>query len=211
MRDPTYRRKLNLYLRENGDFGEPNGIWDLGWNGNSFVDSVGAREFVYILDSTYGEDEDYEYDPFGALMDKTLYYIRMAGKPDRSFLDQSVSIYIEPDPGLTEADVFRFWAQVTDVDERLTVAPMVFQLHPNYPNPFNALTTFDYDVMRQSHIHIGIYDILGRNVASLVNERKEPGHYRVFWDASHHATGVYIAVMRAGESLVMTRKMLLLK
>ncbi|MBN1466325.1 T9SS type A sorting domain-containing protein, partial [candidate division KSB1 bacterium] len=183
----------------------------LGWNGNSFVDSVGAREFVYILDSTYGEDEDYEYDPFSVLMEKTLYYIRMAGKPDRHFLNQCVSINIEPDPGLTEADVFRFRAQVTDADEKLAVAPVTFQLHPNYPNPFNALTTLNYNVLRESHIQIGIYDILGRNVETLVDEKREAGHHRVTWDATYHATGVYIAVMRAGESLVMTRKMLLLK
>lgn len=88
--------------------------------------------------------------------------------------------------------------------------PTVFELSQNYPNPFNPTTGVRYQVPGVSDVKLVVYDILGREVATLVNERKAVGRYEVSFDASGLASGVYIYRLTAG-SFVQTRKMILLK
>ncbi len=92
-----------------------------------------------------------------------------------------------------------------------------FRLEQNYPNPFNPSTIIKYTVggirgwgIGVSDVSLVVYDILGRNVAVLVNERKLPGNYQVSFDGSGLASGVYIYRLKAG-SIVQSRSMLLLK
>ncbi|HTY21686.1 MAG TPA: T9SS type A sorting domain-containing protein, partial [Desulfomonilaceae bacterium] len=80
----------------------------------------------------------------------------------------------------------------------------------NYPNPFNPRTDVRYLVPGVSDVKIAVYDVLGREVAVLVNERKQPGSYKAVFDASGLASGVYLYRMTAG-SFVESQKMLLLK
>jgi cyclomaltodextrinase / maltogenic alpha-amylase / neopullulanase len=91
----------------------------------------------------------------------------------------------------------------SDVPKELTLAQ-------NYPNPFNPKTGVRFQVSGVSDVKIAVYDILGREVAVLVNERKTPGSYEVTFDGRGLASGVYIYRMSAG-TFVQTRKMLLLK
>jgi len=88
--------------------------------------------------------------------------------------------------------------------------PTVFALEQNYPNPFNPSTAIAYDVAAPSDVRLAVYDILGREVSVLVNERKGPGNYSVKFDASDLASGVYVYRLQAG-NVVRTRKMILLK
>jgi hypothetical protein len=83
-------------------------------------------------------------------------------------------------------------------------------LGQNYPNPFNPVTVISYQLAVSSIVKITIYDILGRDVATLVNEEKKPGHYSIRWDASSVGSGVYYYCLRVGEHAE-TRKMILLK
>jgi uncharacterized protein (DUF1501 family) len=92
-----------------------------------------------------------------------------------------------------------------------------FALDQNYPNPFNPATKILYSVgvvggqwSVASRVRLAVYDLLGREVAVLVDERKEPGSYTVTWDASGSASGVYICRMIAG-TYVASRKMVLTK
>lgn len=75
----------------------------------------------------------------------------------------------------------------------------------NYPNPFNPTTRFEFRVGRPSHVLLRIYDILGRVVASLVDEEKLPGKYNITWDASSVASGVYFAKIESGGKSLVTK------
>jgi hypothetical protein len=89
-------------------------------------------------------------------------------------------------------------------------APMSFNLFHNYPNPFNPSTTISFELPRRTFVSLRIYDILGRELATLVNGTKTAGSYAVQWDASRFASGIYFARLEAGER-VLTRKMCLVK
>jgi uncharacterized protein YhbP (UPF0306 family) len=85
-----------------------------------------------------------------------------------------------------------------------------FSLKQNYPNPFNPITTIAYSIEKATDVRLTVYDVLGREVASLVNEAKKPGIYQVQFDASRFASGIYLYRLQAG-SYVKTQKMMLLK
>jgi PKD repeat protein len=88
--------------------------------------------------------------------------------------------------------------------------PERFELSQNYPNPFNPLTVISYQVPAASLVSIRVYDILGREVATLVNEVNQPGAHSVTWNASNMASGVYFYTVKAGIAF-RTRKMVLLR
>jgi hypothetical protein len=85
-----------------------------------------------------------------------------------------------------------------------------FKLSQNYPNPFNPTTIISYQLPVSSQITLKVYDVLGREVATLVNERKAAGSYEATFDAGKLASGVYLYKLQAGE-FVSTKKMLLVK
>ncbi len=104
-------------------------------------------------------------------------------------------------------------SKVIEVDISLSVS---FKLEQNYPNPFNPTTKIRYrvpvgsDKTKQLPIKLKIYDTLGNEVATLVNELKVPGYYEVDWDASNLASGVYLYQLQS-ESIVLTKKMMLMR
>jgi arylsulfate sulfotransferase len=85
-----------------------------------------------------------------------------------------------------------------------------YSLSQNYPNPFNPITVFNYSVPKQSYVTIKVYDILGNEIKTLVNESKLPGFYEVEFDASNLSSGIYFYSLRAG-SYIETRKMVLIR
>jgi len=104
----------------------------------------------------------------------------------------------------------------TSVKEPVIDKPVACELSQNYPNPFNPVTTIGYTIAGTGHealgtssVRLSVYDMLGREVAVLVDERKEPGSYSVTFDASGLASGVYFYRIRAGD-FVQTRKSVLL-
>jgi hypothetical protein len=90
------------------------------------------------------------------------------------------------------------------------VAPTGFALSQNYPNPFNPTTSINFTVAQRSNVTLKVYDMLGREVASLVNEVKDQGSYNVNFDAAKLASGTYVYKLTAG-NFVETKKMVLLK
>ena len=97
----------------------------------------------------------------------------------------------------------------TDVSED-DLLPAFFKLEQNYPNPFNPTTTIQFAVPERSNVLIKIYDILGSEVATLVNEEMEAGWHKRNFDASSLSSGIYLFRMDAG-SYVNTKKMILIK
>ncbi len=85
-----------------------------------------------------------------------------------------------------------------------------YLLRQNYPNPFNAATTIQYELPREAFVSLKIYDMLGREVASLVNQRQQAGSYHINWDASTQPTGMYLYRLQAGE-FVDAKKLVLLR
>ncbi|MBN1348946.1 T9SS type A sorting domain-containing protein [candidate division KSB1 bacterium] len=99
---------------------------------------------------------------------------------------------------------------VTSVNELLATLPGGFRLHQNYPNPFNPTTTISFQLPESEHALLTVYDVLGREVARLVDERKAPGIYKADFDASHLPSGIYMYRFTAGE-FSEARKLLLIK
>ena len=93
--------------------------------------------------------------------------------------------------------------------------PVKYAFHQNYPNPFNPVTTLRYDIPENSHVNITIYDMLGRQVKTLINQTQDAGYRSVIWDATNDygklvSAGIYLYQIQAGE-YIQTKKMLLLK
>jgi hypothetical protein len=88
--------------------------------------------------------------------------------------------------------------------------PSDFALNQNYPNPFNPTTVISYQLTDHSFVTLKLFDVLGREVASLVEEDEKPGFYRVQWNASGFSSGIYYCRLTAGGA-VATRTMMLLK
>ena len=95
------------------------------------------------------------------------------------------------------------------------LVPETFALHANYPNPFNPTTTISYDLPKRSQVTLGIYDLLGKQIKTLVNQSQDAGNKIAMWDGTDDlgrpvSAGVYLYQIQAGE-FTQTRKMLLLK
>ena len=99
---------------------------------------------------------------------------------------------------------------ITGITVDRNILPSQFSLNQNYPNPFNPTTTISYQLSANSKVTLKIYDVLGNEVASLVNEEKPAGRYSVNFNGSKLASGVYFYRMQAG-SIVETKKLILLK
>lgn len=88
--------------------------------------------------------------------------------------------------------------------------PMTYALEQNYPNPFNPTTTIGYSIPVENFVTIKLYDVLGNEVITLLNEQKQAGKYEILYNASNLASGVYYYQIKAGE-FTMTRKLMLMK
>lgn len=102
------------------------------------------------------------------------------------------------------------WSNTTDLINPGNSIPTKFELLQNYPNPFNPSTKISWQSPVSSHQSLKIYDVLGNEVATLVDEYKEAGNYEVEFDASKLSSGIYFYKLRAG-SFVETKKMILLR
>lgn len=95
-------------------------------------------------------------------------------------------------------------------DDEIIAAPVEYTLEQNYPNPFNPTTTIRYSIPENANVELKVYDILGNEVATLLNEAKSPGNYEIEFDASTYASGVYIYTITAN-NFVQMNKMILMK
>ena len=102
-----------------------------------------------------------------------------------------------------------------NLQTQLVMTPLEFTLYPNYPNPFNPVTTLRYDLPENGLVNIIIYDMLGRQVKTLINHTQDAGYRSVIWDATNDfgkpvSAGIYLYQIQAGE-YISTKKMVLLK
>ncbi|MDZ7292991.1 MAG: T9SS type A sorting domain-containing protein [candidate division KSB1 bacterium] len=122
-----------------------------------------------------------------------------------------------PEGGYRSTDNGQRWTLITfstsvQAHERI---PLEFGLHQNYPNPFNPSTTITYELPQAVEVKLVIFDLMGRHVRTLVNQRQPAGRYTITWDGRNEqgealASGVYLYQLRAG-NFVQTRRMALVR
>ncbi|MCW8849618.1 MAG: right-handed parallel beta-helix repeat-containing protein [Melioribacteraceae bacterium] len=139
---------------------------------------------------------------------------------------------LRPNPSGSNPDMGAYensYGIPTDVINENTIRPLSFELEQNYPNPFNPVTTIKYQLpanlaylqagVKSEHLPTGrqganvkliIYDILGKEVRTLVNEIQKPGNYEVNWEANDYPTGIYFYRLITRD-FIETKKMILLK
>jgi hypothetical protein len=102
-------------------------------------------------------------------------------------------------------------AIATSVERISETVPASFSLHQNYPNPFNPSTTITFDLPRSGRVALKIFNVLGQEVATLLDEVKEAGGYSVRFDASKLASGTYVYQLKTEAGIASVKKMMLLK
>ena len=125
----------------------------------------------------------------------------------------SAKAYTGADRGLPAGDLNWYpdkkviWLDVKRIDNAI---PESFSLEQNYPNPFNPTTIIAYNIPKSSVVTLEVFNVLGQKVATLVNGYQQAGKYKVDFNASHFATGVYVYRLSA-KGLAITKKMILIK
>lgn len=107
-----------------------------------------------------------------------------------------------------------FSLNITDIENSKT--PLQFKLYQNYPNPFNPLTTIGFTIPKISHVTVEIFNIIGKKVIILENANKQPGYYKVKWNASGYPSGIYMVKINCqskinSQSFSAFKKMILVK
>jgi hypothetical protein len=132
------------------------------------------------------------------------------GLPDSVVAEWWVTAHsICPDTTIESTSRFHFYPPSAVSGHDVSV-PAEYALHPNYPNPFNPVTSIRYDVKQTGAVSVRVFDLLGREVAVLVHGTVPAGSYTVTWDASGFPSGIYLCQMEAS-GFRQTRKLLLLK
>lgn len=127
------------------------------------------------------------------------------------YADLMLTIYVDEGNNGTIDDTLEIQNQVTGVrEEQGSVLPTEYRLEQNYPNPFNNSTIIRYSILKEGIVTLKIYNAIGEEVTTIVNELKQPGNYEATFSTKFLTSGVYFYRIQAGE-FVDTKKMILLK
>jgi photosystem II stability/assembly factor-like uncharacterized protein len=110
----------------------------------------------------------------------------------------------------SDISIGEFSIGVSSTDDSKDILPSEYSLEQNYPNPFNPTTTIKYQIPELSFVSIRIYDILGNEIATLVNEEKPAGYYKIEFDVPSLSSGIYFYTINS-KNFISTRKMMLIK
>ncbi len=114
-------------------------------------------------------------------------------------------------PGTTAPSTrFQYFIGVNGITPVSSEIPNVFKLYNNYPNPFNPSTKIKFDIPSNQSVKLRVYDLLGREVTTLVNESLKPGKYEISFDAAKYSSGVYFYKLEAND-FTDIKKMILIK
>jgi aminopeptidase N len=121
-----------------------------------------------------------------------------------NFTKEPVSLLFDPNNNIVLK-----WASIIDVEEISNVITD-FYLEQNYPNPFNPSTTIKYQISEISFVTLKVYDVLGNEIGTIVNEEKPIGRYKIEFNATTLPSGIYFYRLQAG-NFIETKKMILLR
>lgn len=210
MSDSLNPRKLNICFVEDDRLAPANGVWDMGWNGMEYPDEMGAREYLFFMNSDYSEGAGYDDYNFGMSAD-VLYFLWPHQRGSRPYLEAEFCLKIFPALGLSSKDVFEFTADLLQIKNSSTSRPEHYALLRNYPNPFNSHTTIQYKLTQTCHVAIDIHNLWGQKIENLVDENRDIGTHEITWDARSHATGIYFVRIVTSEGHNQVIKALLIK
>ncbi len=169
----------------------PAGIFDARFASQSMVENLGASaKVINISSATYPVEVRAE----GVDL---LVSDRVTGKLVNSVVKSGSSIVITNE-------------NIKSVEVSVSTKPTAFELQQNYPNPFNPSTSISFSIPQSSFVTLKVFDVIGKEIASLVNEDKSAGNYKVNFDASKFSTGVYFYRLSTSNSVI-TKKMTLIK
>jgi hypothetical protein len=188
------------------------------WNFIAVTFDTGFVNLYYNGELIYTDTTIIKYTSLNEYGTDDIYIGRYhTGNPNYSFkggLDE-IRIYNRP---LSASEINDIYNQVTQVENNINNLPEEFALSQNYPNPFNPSTRIKYSITQTSKVIIRIFDILGNEIETLVNEEKPTGIYEIEWNATDLPSGVYFYNIKAvdpstgsGQVFVETKKMVLLK
>jgi len=166
--------------------------------------AIDSDENIYV--SCWGTNSIYRYDNVFS-MPAELVSSGHSGPADifYNLLDNKLAI-----PNYYSNRVDFIPVSPTYQDEVYNQIPLTVSLSQNYPNPFNPVTTIQYSIPQRSYVVLQVFDIIGNEVITLVNEEKDKGIYNIKFDGTRLASGMYLYRSQAG-SFVKTKKMILLK
>ena len=124
-------------------------------------------------------------------------------------VDNYYNVYVVGRDSLEAAIIIKY-SQPIGIKKISNSFPEKFSLSQNYPNPFNPRTNFRFEIPKESYTKLIVYDMIGREVGILVNEKLQPGKYEMEWDAGNYASGVYFYKFISGD-YTDTKKMVLMK
>ena len=165
----------------------------------------GARQWA-----TYYGGNDYDSEPGVCIDSSSNFYVTGSTKsinfPTKTLSGAYNDTALD---GSADAFILKFSSTV-DIKKISNEIPVKYSLHQNYPNPFNPTTNIRYDIPKSSFVKITVYNILGKELATLVNEKLSAGSYEVDWDATSYTSGVYFYKLIT-DNFVDVKKMLLIK
>ena len=199
------------------DVTDPNGK---GWKAHNYIPMALFYNFNDLLSVSAGYIESYEPQPYSVLrFNKELFFTEKCEIRSMDFDEANRRIYAaEFDETHDGRIIVHVW-NVTPVvgTEKESAIPTEFRLEQNYPNPFNPSTRIKYSIpvvdanfTSTTHVTLRIYDVLGNEVATLVNEYQPAGNYSVLFNGSIFSSGLYFYTLKSGNRFE-TKKMLLLK
>jgi hypothetical protein len=169
------------------------------------TESFGAGEYDFWMIKMNAEGDSLWSRTFGGSNDDRCYSIQQTSDGGFILAGETVSF------GSGSSD---FWLVKTGpelaAESREELLPEEYALHQNYPNPFNPSTRISYELTRTRHVALTVYDVLGREVATLVDGMQTTGNHNATFDGSELASGIYLCRLQIGE-WSQTRKLVLLK
>ena len=198
--------ELIWFHKESDTLGGQNSWFTLDHLGNVY--SVASYSSVYPLSNVMM----IKYDSSGRKL-WTQSYIDTFSTTSFIKVDEKLNIYLTGSRGTYTNGNNAFtvkYNQLTGIKTSSSSIPVNFKLYQNYPNPFNPATKIEYSIPQNGNVLLKVYDMLGREVAVLVNEYKNAGYYTVNFDGSKLSSGVYIYKLQSGQYSDM-KKMVLIK
>lgn len=191
-----YIKVLSPNGSESWQLGLPHFItWESIVDGDVVIQLYDNNTFISLID-TVTNTGGYEWDIPIDISEKSTYKISITSVANSSVSDMSDGTF----------------SIVDDVSvENSEIGISDYQLFANYPNPFNAQTTISYQLPQASDVILKIFDVQGKEVCTLVNERQSAQRYEINFDASELASGIYFYKIQAGKHFMQTRKLLLIK
>ena len=170
--------------------------------GNVYVTSSDSTGIVTVR---YNSSGNAEWIARYSTIDSSSTY------PEGIEIDDVGNVYVVGKSRRQYANTLIKYVQITtSVNKDESRIPSSFSLLQNYPNPFNPATVISFELPVTSNVSLKIYDLLGREVADLVNEIRSAGSYKAQWNAANMPSGVYFYRLQAGE-YVETKKLVLMK